>query len=144
MVSARQLQMLHQEQPQCAQCHRRIDPIGFGLENFDAAGQWREREIVWTGRRKNKPVEFPIEPSGQLYGGKAFADYFELRDVIAEQVEPFARCLTEALIAYGLGRQYGFTDQELADDIVAQAAAGDFELSRFIHALVQSEAFRRR
>lgn len=142
VLSSRQLQLAHQQEPQCAQCHRKIDPIGFGLENFDAAGLWRDAEIVRTGRRKKKVTKFAIEPAGQLTDGTRFTNYTALRDVIASHNDDFARGLTESLIEYGLGRPFGFTDQTLADDIVQQARKHDNELSQFIHALVQSKQFR--
>ncbi|MCA9142320.1 MAG: DUF1592 domain-containing protein [Planctomycetales bacterium] len=142
VFSSRQLQLAHQQEPQCAQCHRKIDPIGFGLENFDAAGLWRERELVRTGRRKKDVTTFAIEPGGQLADGTRFTDYTSLRDVIASRTDDFARGLTESLIEYGLGRPFGFTDQEFADEIVKQAREHDYELSQFIHALVQSKPFQ--
>lgn len=142
VFSARKLQQAHQQDPQCAQCHRRIDPIGYGLENFNAVGRWRDVETVRHGKRFSQSDEFPIEPAGQLRDGSQFSDYFGLRDVVARRSEAFARGLTEALIEYGLGRPYGFTDQELADDILEYALQDDLELSLFIHGLVQSKQFQ--
>ena len=66
------------EEAQCAQCHRKIDPIGFGLENFNAAGKWRE--VDYDPKTKK---EWPIDPAGAFHNGPAFNDYFELRDLIA-------------------------------------------------------------
>ena len=74
-VSARRLQKLHMEEPQCAQCHRKIDPIGYGLQNFNAAGRWRSKEIAYeVGRRgqKTEKASFEIDPSGTLPDGTAF------------------------------------------------------------------------
>ena len=129
----------HQEQPQCLQCHRKIDPIGFGLENFSAAGKWRE---IDHDSKTNK--DWPIEPAGQLYNGPAFKSYLELRDLIAARSEHFAQGFTEALIEYAIGRPYGFTDEELAATIVKQAKAKEFILREFILALVQSPQFQRK
>jgi hypothetical protein len=143
VLSARELGRAHQEQPQCAQCHQKIDPIGFGLENFDAAGLWREKETIIIGKRKaQRTKEFSIDPSGQTPSGTKFADYFELRDAVAQHADDFANGFTEALISYGLGRPYGFTDQDLADEMMKQASQGDYEISLFIHALVQSKQFQ--
>jgi mono/diheme cytochrome c family protein len=127
----------HQEDAQCTQCHRKIDPIGFGLENFDAAGKWRTVDL----RPDVPPQRREIDPSGALFKGPAFRDFFELRDLIAARPERFARGFTEALIEYGLGRPFGFSDETLATEIVSQAKAKDFQLSEFIHALVASNAF---
>lgn len=143
VLSAHELQKAHQEAPQCAQCHRKIDPIGYGLEHFNAAGGWRETETVFVGRRrKNNTKEFQIEPSGKLPDGTKFEDYFELRNVIADRVDNFAEGLTGSLISYALGRPFGFTDQDLKDEIMSKAGKGDFEISLFIHALVQSNTFQ--
>lgn len=147
-LSARELQKAHQEQPQCAQCHQKIDPVGFGLENFNAAGLWRDTETVISGEkaflRKGKSTvnEFPIDPSGSLPGGKEFADFFGLRDAVAKRIDKFAQGFAESLIAYGLGRPFGFADQILAEDMLKQAKTGDYDMNLFIHALVQSKSFQ--
>lgn len=143
VLSARELGEAHQEQPQCAQCHQKIDPVGFGLENFDASGSWRDVETIVIGRRKaNKTKEFEIDPSGQLPDGIKFDDYFGLREAVSNHEDDFAQGFTEALIEYSLGRPYGFTDQDLSDEIMKAAKESDYEMSRFVHALVQSEPFR--
>ena len=150
-LSARELQAAHQEEPQCAQCHRKIDPIGFGLENFNAAGKWRENEltIATVAKKTNKktryikvPKQLPIDASGTLPDGTAFADYFEMRDRVAEREYEFSRGFTESLIAYGLGRQYGFSDRNLSDKILKKAKQQDYQLKSFLHALVQSKQFQ--
>ena len=137
----------HMEEAQCASCHRKIDPIGFGLENFTAAGKWRSKEHRYTKNRKGKMVPSrngtPIGTSGAFHNGPTFADFFELRELIAKwQTEEFARGFTEALIEYGLGRPFGFTDERLAYGILVASKDKQYAVSEFIHALVQSEAFR--
>jgi hypothetical protein len=138
-VSTRERLLAHQEEPQCLQCHRKIDPIGFGLENFNAAGKWRE--VDYDPKAKK---DWPIDPSGQFYNGPAFNDYFALRDQIAAESENFARGFTEALIEYALGRPYGFTDNALAEIIVNQAHAKDWSIREFIIALTSSREFARK
>ena len=133
-LTARERVLAHQEEPQCASCHRKIDPIGFGLENFTAAGKWRTQD------RHGKKT-YDIDPSGKFYKGPEFAGFFELRDRIAEKENDFARGFTEHLIGYGLGRPFGFTDEDLAVDIMTSAKKEEFSLIEFIHALVQSKAF---
>ncbi|MGC6456819.1 MAG: DUF1592 domain-containing protein [Akkermansiaceae bacterium] len=136
-LTARQKLAAHMEEAQCASCHRKIDPIGFGLENFDAAGKWRL--VEGKGRREHK-----IDPSGAFHKGPAFADYFELRDIIAGRESDFARGFTEHLIGYGLGRSFGFTDEDLANEITKAASTKGNSVGEFIHALVQSEQFQRK
>lgn len=135
-VSPRERLAAHMEEAQCAQCHRKIDPIGFGLENFNAAGKWRE--VDYDPKTKK---EWPIDPAGAFHNGPDFKSYFELRDLVAARSDDFARGFTEALIEYGLGRPYGFTDDALASGIVARAKEEDYAIHGFIQALVSSEAF---
>lgn len=135
-ISPRERLLAHQEEPQCLQCHRKIDPIGFGLENFNAAGKWRE--IDHDPQTKK---DWPIDPAGQFHHGPTFQTYFDLRDQIAAQSENFARGFTEALIEYALGRPYGFIDTELADDIVKKAKAKNFAMREFFIALAFSKEF---
>jgi hypothetical protein len=136
-VSPRDRLLAHQEEPQCLQCHRKIDPIGFGLENFNAAGKWRD-----TDHDLKTKKDWPIDPRGQFYNGPAFQDYFQLRDLIAAKSEDFARGFTEALIEYALGRPFGFTDTAFADDIVKRAKAKNFALREFFVALATSREFQ--
>ena len=136
-LTVRQKLAAHMEEAQCASCHRKIDPIGFGLENFNAAGKWRTEE----GHGKNV---HPIDPADQFHNGPKFNDYFELRDIITERLPDFARGFTEHLIGYGLGRPFGFTDEDLAAEIVAAAKNENFVVSTFVQALVGSEPFRRK
>lgn len=144
LLSARELQAAHVEEPQCAQCHKRIDPLGYGLENFDAAGRWREEEATEMLVRKKvtRKKSHPINASGTLPDGTPFESYQSMRSLIAKQEAAFARGLSEALIAYGLGRPYGFSDYQLCEEILQQADANDNQLSAFLQALVQSTAFQ--
>ena len=133
-LTARERVLAHQEEPQCASCHRKIDPIGFGLENFTAAGKWRTE--VGHGKKA-----YVIDPSGKFHKGPEFADYFEMRDLIAQKENDFARGFTEHLIGYGLGRPFGFTDEDLANEILSVAKKQNHSVVAFVHALVQSKAF---
>jgi hypothetical protein len=140
MLSTRERLAAHQEQPQCAQCHRKIDPIGFGLENFNAAGKWRTSETYEKKGFGSKT--WPIDPAGAFYKGESFRDYFELRDRLADRPEKFARGFSEALVEYGMGRPFGFLDEPLAAEMVDQARAQDYQMAAFIRALVLSETFQ--
>ena len=119
ILTVRERMLAHQEEPQCASCHRKIDPIGFGLENFDAAGKWRTEDTYQKGAGPKKT--WPVDPAAAFHNGPAFKDYFELRDIVASREEAFARSFTEALIEYALGRPFGFTDEELATSIMQRA-----------------------
>lgn len=144
MLPARELQVAHMEEPQCAQCHRNIDPIGYGMENFDAAGKWRSLERIVSNKKKVEDAWAPIDPRGSLPSKKTFNDFYELREHVADYESDFARGLIEGLIEYGLGRPYGFTDYDLAEEILQQAESENFRARSFIHALVQSKPFRQK
>jgi mono/diheme cytochrome c family protein len=146
-LTTRERVVLHQEEPQCASCHRKIDPIGFGLENFDAVGAWRTTDSSMAINAAGKPdpktkKTWTIDPAGTLHGGPAFADFDGLREIVAARPEQFARGFTAALIQYALGRPCGFGDDPLIDSIVNDARSHDLGTRSFIHALVQSKAFR--
>lgn len=144
LLSARDLLRAHTEQPQCAQCHQRIDPIGFGLEHFTAAGIWREKELteVLVKDRIKQSKEHPIDPSGRLPDGSQFTDFFGLREAVARHEEAFVRGFVENLIAYALGRPFGFSDEALREELLAKAGSGARTPRALIQALVASEAFR--
>jgi uncharacterized protein YbjT (DUF2867 family) len=116
------------------------------LENFNAVGKWRTEDSYQAKDANGKPnpkliKRWTIDPAAAMHKGPAFKDYFELRDIIASKPEVFARGLTENLIAYALGRPFGFTDEELADRIVEQTRNEGFQMRTFFHSLVLSKEF---
>ncbi|TVS17171.1 MAG: DUF1592 domain-containing protein, partial [Planctomycetaceae bacterium] len=146
VLTTRERLTAHQEDAQCASCHRKIDPVGFGLENFDAVGQWRTEDTYQVMDEMGKPVKgasktWEIEAVGQFHRGPTFQDYFELRDIIASHAENFARGFSMALIEYGLGRPTGFRDEGLVDQMISQAKNKDLAMREFVHSLVASEEF---
>ena len=149
-ITTRERMRMHQEEPQCAQCHRVIDPIGFGLENFDAGGKWRteehgyKRDWVMKGGPFGKVVDvsFPIEPAGAFHNGPAFKDYFELRDRIADSGDDFLRGLIENIYAYALGRPVSFADAETIDSLVAKAKSDGGGLAAIIQSIIATPEFR--
>ncbi len=147
VLTTRERVSAHQEDAQCASCHRKIDPIGFGLENFDAVGLWRTEDSFQARDNDGKPLPnakktWTIDPAGAFHRGPSFRDFNEMRDVVASRTEAFARGITSSLIEYGLGRPCGFSDDELVESIVQRAQKRNFGLREFLHALVQSEAFQ--
>ncbi len=140
LLTTRERLSLHQEQPQCASCHRKIDPIGYGLENFDAVGQWRTEDFYQRPGLGRKT--WPVDPAGAFHKGPAFKNYYELRDLIHAKSDDFARGYSMALIEYAVGRSVGIRDEALAEKMIAEAKPQDFALRSFIHTLVRSEEFR--
>ena len=107
--SMRQQLEAHRKDPTCAACHRRMDPLGFGLENFDAVGAWRSTD-----------GKFPIDASGFLPDGDEFNGPDELRTILEGQKEAFARCLTSKLLIYSLGRGLERYDRGTVKGIAAR------------------------
>ena len=134
-LTVRQMLKAHQEEPQCAHCHVKIDPVGFGLENFDPVGKWR------TFDRLNK-VKAKVDPSGQLYKGPKFSNYLELRDIFAERKEAFNRGLIKNLLGYSLGRTIGFSDQNLIDELLQKMKQSNNSFRSLIHEIVKSKVFK--
>ena len=137
----------HQEEAQCASCHRRIDPIGMGLENFDAVGAWRVEDTYIVKDDQGKPVKgqektWTIDPSGQLHNGSRFGDYFELRDILVSKEDDFATGVAEGLIEYALGRPVGFSDEALVAAVIDRAKKKDFAIREFVHAIASSREFQ--
>ncbi len=147
VLTTRERLIAHQEDAQCASCHRKIDPIGFGLENFDAVGQWRIEDSYQVMDENGKPVKgasktWKIEAASILHKGPSFNSYFELRDIISSKREDFARGFSSALVEYALGRPTGFRDEPLLDAMLARSKAQRLAIREFIFVLVGSDAFR--
>jgi hypothetical protein len=121
----------HRSDPACSSCHRRMDPLGFSLENFDAIGGWRTHD-----------GESSVDPSGRLPGGRAFRGPAELRAALLSRPAAFARCLSEKMLAYALGRGLERADGRVVDRIVARLARDGYRFSALVLALVESDPFR--
>jgi hypothetical protein len=145
LMPAKTLLVSHMEQPQCANCHRRIDPLGFGLEHFNAVGQWREEEyteIPVLNAYAREVKMFPIDDSGTMPDGRPFHGFFELRDAVSRYEASFARGLVEHLIEFALGRPCSFSDEALLEGILESARSEGYTPRALIHALVKSKAFQ--
>lgn len=123
----------HRTRPDCAGCHRRIDPLGFALENYGPAGIWRDTYA--NGRT--------VDASGSLFGRHNFGDIVEFKDVLLEEKQRFTRAFTEHLLSFAMGREVDVADTLAVNRIVDQTAAADFRFKTLITQVVLSEAFRR-
>ena len=123
----------HRTNPSCAVCHNQIDPIGFGLEKYDAAGAWRTHE-----------GDAPIDDTGVLPDGTAFRGPAELKQVLRDRADAFRRNLSEKLLTYALGRGLEHYDAEALAAIVDTARANGGRWSAFVTGVVESAPFRMR
>lgn len=131
----REMVEMHQHQAVCMSCHKKMDVIGFGLENFDTVGRWRETEKV--GRK-----DVPIAPGGTLPNGAVFEDIQGLKDVLLQEQDHLARELIESLLAYGLGRTIEFSDATMVDSLLERLAPDNFRSRTMLHAIIADPIFR--
>lgn len=133
-LTVRQRTELHRTNPVCANCHQTLDPIGFGLENFDAIGRWRDRD--GNGQ--------PIDAAGELPGGQRFTGPKDLKAIIAEKSSELSRNLTEKLLAYALGRRLEGYDAIVVDNLMNEIAADGYRMRTLINGVITSYPFTHR
>jgi hypothetical protein len=132
-TTLRQQMDAHRKNPTCASCHRRMDPLGFGLENFDGIGQWRTED-----------GKFPIDATGQLPSGRQFTGAAELGKILEEEPEAFARALAVKMLTYALGRGLEPSDHRVVRSIARRVAAQDYRFSSLVTEIVRSVPFQMR
>ena len=133
-LTLRQRTELHQSEATCRNCHKILDPIGFGLENFDAIGRWRDTN--------NEGLA--IDSKGQLPDGKKFSTPAELKRLLAKREADLARNLTERLMAYALGRQLGGYDDVVIDQLMVKIAKENYRVRAIIAEVITSYLFTHR
>ena len=132
--SLREQMEQHRSNEACASCHRTMDALGFGLENFDAIGAWRDKD----GR-------FEIDASGELPGSIEFDGAQNLMEILSqEKSAQFCQCLSQKLLVYALGRGLDSYDRCVVKDAVASLEQNDFRFSALVKAIVTSDAFTMR
>jgi hypothetical protein len=129
----RQRMEQHRANPNCAVCHQKLDPLGFGFENFNAIGAWRSQE--------NK---HPIDPSGVLPGGQEFAGPAQLRAILKGRGDAFGKCVAEKMLTYALGRGMERSDRCFINDIAQELGKNNYRFSSLVLAIVNSEPFQLR
>jgi hypothetical protein len=133
-MTLRQRTELHRSDPTCASCHKVLDPIGFGLENFDAIGRWRDRDDSGG----------PIDATGELPGERRFGTPQELKRIIASRTDDFCRNLTDRLLAYALCRQLEGYDEIVVDQLAGAVAKDGYRMQTLIVSIVTSYPFTHR
>lgn len=132
-LSTREKVERHRNNPACASCHSRIDPLGFALENFDVLGRWRTEE---------EGTE--IDASGVLPNGEAFRGPEGLKKVLLDRPEAFVHGVVERLMTYALGRQLDARDQPTIREIVRSTQANGYRFHDLVLAVVKSVPFQMR
>lgn len=132
-ASLRQQLELHRADPGCASCHRTLDTLGFGFENFDAVGKWRDKD---GGQ--------DVDASGELPSGEKFNGPVELIQLLKGRKRQFARSLTEKLLTYALGRGLQYYDRCAVDEILMQLNRNEYRFSELVLGIVASKPFQKR
>jgi hypothetical protein len=132
-ASLRQQMEMHRQNAVCASCHSRMDPLGFGLENYDAIGRYRTVDGA-----------LPIDASGTLPSGESFQSPAELRRVLSGMLPDVARCLTEKMLTYALGRGLEPYDKPTVRAIAGRLTASRGGLQSLVHEVSRSLPFQSR
>lgn len=130
----------HATHASCASCHRKIDPLGFAFDNYDAIGRWRTHEELATGEGDHPPVD----ASGVFADGRAFSGPAEFQQLLAGDLDRFAEAFTGQLATYALRRPMTIDDSKEIAAIAESCRASDYRLRDLIEAFVMSELFQRR
>jgi Protein of unknown function (DUF1592)/Protein of unknown function (DUF1588)/Protein of unknown function (DUF1595)/Protein of unknown function (DUF1585)/Protein of unknown function (DUF1587) len=133
-LNLRQRAERHRSDPACSGCHVVMDPIGFGLENFDAIGRWREKDD--TG--------LSVDPTGELPGKITFQQPKDLKRIISARREEVTRALTHQMLAYALCRNLDGYDEVVVDDLTAALAKDGYRLQSLIVRVATSYPFLNR
>lgn len=133
-LTLRQRTEMHRANPVCANCHKILDPIGFGLENFDAIGRWRTVDDSGGA----------IDATGELPGGHRFSTPKELKRIIAARKDDFCHNLTGRLLAYALCRQLDGYDEVVVDQLTAAIAKDGYRMQSLVIGVVTSYPFTHR
>ena len=123
----------HRTKPECASCHQKMDPLGFGLENFDPIGRWRTLD---DGR--------PVDSIGQLPGGEKFESPAQLKTVLLARKDEVMTHLTRKMLGYALGRALNNFDKCVVDDSLKALKADGYRASAMIETIVLSYPFQHR
>lgn len=132
-LTFRQRLEAHRKKPECASCHSRMDPLGFGLENFDAVGKWRDD----IGGKK-------VDASGVLASGEKFVGPVELKKTLLSRKDEFIRNLTERMLSYALGRGLEPYDLPAVQSITRAVARENYRSSVLLREIIKSYPFQYR
>jgi len=131
--TVREIMEQHRAKPSCNGCHGVMDPLGFALENFDAIGEWRDKDR-WAGS--------VIDASGKLVDGTPVKNATDLRKALQKRPDQFVQTITEKLMMYALGRSVEYYDMPAVRKIVRDAAREDRRFSSIVMGIVKSAPFQ--
>jgi len=143
----------HASSPQCASCHTKIDPLGIGLEQFDAIGRTRTQEtrlkpgveVISSekkkkGRRAPDTSQVPLETKGRLYDGQSFDGVIEMKRVLMTKKHDLSKGFIKALLYFTNGRRTNFADDAIAEDIAEKVSKNNYPTRQIIEDVMNSKA----
>ena len=139
-ITIRQRMEAHTRDPNCAACHKSIDPLGLAFDQYDAIGQWRTHEHIPTGVGKNPPVD----ASGTLTDGREFNGSVEFKKLLLDDRDRFARAFIEHLCTYALRRVLTVDDKEDVSRILSEAKKKNYQIKDIVRAVAVSDILRKR
>ena len=120
----------HNEIPQCRSCHRKMDPLGLAMENFDTIGRWHQLK----GKRE-------VQLAGAFPDGRQFKDFASMKAELMQRKHKMVESMVEALIKYGLGREQEFSDLDFVDGLMKVAKENDYRFKPLLTAFLSSKQF---
>ena len=139
-ITIRERMEAHTKDPNCAACHKSIDPLGLAFDQYDAIGQWRTHEHIPTGVGKNPPVD----ASGTLTDGRTFNGSVEFKELLLDDRDRFARAFIEHLCTYALRRVLTVDDKEDVSVVLHEAKKKNYQIKDMIRAVAVSNLLRKR
>lgn len=135
----------HREIASCNSCHKKMDPLGIALENFDVIGRWRdEYRDVSNYSAKKKSGRFPVDTRTVHMDGRAFEGPLGLKEILMEDKDKFSRAFNSNMLSYAMARQLTFRDRDNLDQLYEQSAETGFRLRDILLSIVSSDGFARR
>ncbi len=137
----------HREDASCNTCHKKMDPLGIALENFDVIGRWRDQYTDvsnYAPTANKKGGRFPVDARTVHLDGRAFEGPQGLKTILMQDKERFSRSFLENMLSYAMARELNFLDREHIEQLYEQSAKTNFKLRDLLLEIVSSDFFTRR
>ena len=137
----------HREDASCNICHKKMDPLGIALENFDVIGRWRDQYTDvsnYAPTANKKGGRFPVDARTVHLDGRAFEGPQGLKTILMQDKERFSRSFLENMLSYAMARELNFLDREHIEQLYEQSAKTNFKLRDLLLEIVSSDFFTRR
>ncbi len=138
-LTVRQRLALHRNETTCASCHKKLDPFGLALENYDAIGMWRTKANGEGFRSRNAPE---LDVSGEFPGGETFKTLEEYKAGLLARKDAFTRNLIEQMLTYALTRPAGYADRQTVDGVLQAMKNNEYRLRTLVREIVRSNDFQ--